>query len=154
MHLKTVAALSVVFALASVASPAQACGGGEVCVMNSTLVRTSPKKEPAVVTKLDCGAKPTEDQTRLAAEVNNAQNVADALEALAHGGYKVTGISVREGYTGHEVYGVYTLDKEACCGGGGCKMGDKPADAAEPAVDHSAHETEAASEVPKPGEEL
>lgn len=151
MPLKIVAALSVVFALTSVAAPAQACeGDAQVCVLNSTLVRTSPKKAPAVVTKLDCGAKPSEDQTRLADEVNNAQNVADALEVVAHGGYKVTGVSVRESYTGHEVYGVYTLVKECC---GGCKMeagehedADEDEDGDEPAAP--------ASEVPKADEEL
>lgn len=150
MSLKIVAALSVVVALAYVPATAQACPGeAQVCVLNSTLVRTSPKKAPAVVTKLDCGAKPTDEQARLADEVNNAQNVADALEAVAHGGYKVTGVSVRESYTGHEVYGVYTLIQECC---GGCKM--------EAGEHHDAEEDDedgdepASSETPKPNEDL
>lgn len=153
MPLKIVAALSVVFALSSVAAPAQACeGDAQVCVLNSTLVRTSPKKAPAVITKLDCGAKPDEDQTRLIDEVNNAQNVADALEAVAHGGYKVTGVSVRESYTGHEVYGVYTLLKECC---GGCKMEEgEHADAEDEDEDGDEPATPATPEVPKAGEDL
>lgn len=149
MRLATVAALSLVSVLACVAAPAQAAETSEVCVLSSTLVRTSPKKTPAVVTKLDCGAKATEEQVRLAGEVNNAQNVADALEATANAGYKVTGISIRESYTGHEVFGVYTLLHEGCCGG--CKMSDTGEHA-----DGEHTETPAApeSEVPKPGEEL
>ena len=152
MSLKIVAALSVVFALTSVSAPAQAddCGA-QVCVLNSTLVRTSPKKTPAVVTTLDCGAKPNEEQVRLIGEVNNAQNVADALEAVANGEYKVTGVSVRESYTGHEVYGVYTLAKECC---GGCKMeaGEHPE--AEGEDEDGDEPTSPASEVPKATEEL
>ncbi len=151
MSLKIVVALSVVFALAYVPAPAQACEGEQqVCVLNSTLVRTSPKKTPAVITKLDCGAKPTEEQTRLADEVNNAQNVADALEVVAHAGFKVTGISVRESYTGHEVYGVYTLVQECC---GGCKMEGEHHEAEEEDEDGD-EPASPASEVPKANEEL
>lgn len=84
----------------------------EVCVLTVTQVRTPPKKPALVVTALDCGKKPSEQQKIAVALVNNAMNAADALEVASRFGYEIEAGNVREGYTGHETIGVYVLVKE------------------------------------------
>lgn len=83
----------------------------EVCVLTVTQSRTPARKPALIVTALDCGKKPTEQQKIAVALVNNAMNAADALEITSRFGYEIEAGNVREGYTGHDVIGVYVLVK-------------------------------------------
>lgn len=93
-------------------APAFASEGAEVCVLTVTELKAPPKKPKETLTALDCGKKPSDEQKAAIALVNNALNAADALEAVARFGYEVETGNWREGYTGHQVFGVFVLVKE------------------------------------------
>lgn len=93
-------------------APALASSGTEVCVLTVTELKAPPKKPKEILTALDCGKKPSDEQKAAIALVNNALNAADALEAVARFGYEVETGNWREGYTGHQVLGVFVLVKE------------------------------------------
>lgn len=111
------------------AAPA-AGGGGELCQLQTTVTRTSPKRAPIVQTELDCGSKPTDAQVVLEQQVHNAMNVVDALELVQTAGYEILTSTVRDSFNGHAELGAYTVFKApCCCSGGGCdvKEGEAPA---------------------------
>lgn len=81
----------------------------EVCILSSTETRTNPRKPNIFETKLDCGQKPSMEQERLAGLVNNAMNAVDGLEIMTRAGYEIETASWRDSYTGHQVFGLFTL---------------------------------------------
>lgn len=99
--------------LSLVAAPALAGSSAEVCVLTVTDTKAPPKKPRITETQLDCGKKPTEQQAIGISLVNNAMNAAEALEIVARLGYEIESGTWREGYTGHQVYGVFVVVKEA-----------------------------------------
>jgi hypothetical protein len=99
--------------LLALAAPALADDGAEICVLNATETLTARGRPHVFETELDCGKKPTPQQTAQAALVHNAMNTADALEIMARAGYEVETASWRDSFTGRQILGVYTLVKAA-----------------------------------------
>ncbi len=112
MTTRTVARTLAALALSTLSLPALASSANaEVCVLTVTQARTPPRKPELIVTLLDCGKRPTEQQKIAVALVNNAMNGADALEVAARFGYEIESGNVRESYTGHDTIGVFVLVK-------------------------------------------